>query len=284
MDSQRALLEGWPADFARSLEMMTGSAVRVAAEPGPAASSLWWENRLTGDPPLRLSVGASREAWFGIGSAVLEAAGVEGSDEAEIRSTYLELVEQAASAVAGSLSKPGQRVESQSGAEAAAPEGTRHRVTVELGDHTFAIELVAQADGSVAIRQQEQPATMAAAAGAGGGPALTAGSTEQSGGWGLGPPSRTMDALLDVHLPVSISFGQARMPLKDVLKLTAGTVVELNRQPEDPVDIIVNDCVIARGEVVVVDGNYAVRIQSIIGRQERLGLRIGKSDNGRAGS
>ena len=81
-----------------------------------------------------------------------------------------------------------------------------------------------------------------------------------------------MSALLEVQLPVCISFGQAKMQLKDVLKLTTGTVVELNRQPEDPVDIIVNDCVIARGEVVVVDGNYAVRIQSIIGRQDRIGL------------
>jgi flagellar motor switch protein FliN/FliY len=60
-----------------------------------------------------------------------------------------------------------------------------------------------------------------------------------------------------------------------VLKLTAGSVVELNRQPEEPVDIIVNDFVIARGEVVVVDGNYAVRIQEIVSRQQRLGLREG---------
>jgi flagellar motor switch protein FliN/FliY len=78
-----------------------------------------------------------------------------------------------------------------------------------------------------------------------------------------------------VHLPVSISFGTAQLALRDVLKLSSGSVVELNRQPEEPVDVIVNDQVIARGEVVVVDGNYAVRIQEIVSRQQRLRLGDG---------
>jgi flagellar motor switch protein FliN/FliY len=73
-----------------------------------------------------------------------------------------------------------------------------------------------------------------------------------------------------VELPVSVSFGRARVPLKDVLKLTSGSIVELNRSVSDPVEVIVNNCVIARGEVVVVDGNYGIRIQEILSRQERL--------------
>jgi flagellar motor switch protein FliN/FliY len=85
-----------------------------------------------------------------------------------------------------------------------------------------------------------------------------------------------MDVLREVHLPVSISFGSAQLPLRDVLKLAAGSIVELNRQPEESVDVIVNDRVIARGEVVVVDGNYAVRIQEIVSRQQRLSLRDGQ--------
>ena len=79
-----------------------------------------------------------------------------------------------------------------------------------------------------------------------------------------------MEVLLDVHLPVCISFGCAELPLRDVLKLSSGSVVELDRQPEEPVDVIVNGYVIARGEVVVVDGNYAVRVQEIVSRQQRL--------------
>jgi flagellar motor switch protein FliN/FliY len=75
---------------------------------------------------------------------------------------------------------------------------------------------------------------------------------------------------MEVELPVSVSFGRAQLPLKDVLKLTTGSIVELNRTVEDPVELIINNCVIARGEVVMVEGNYGVRIQEILSRQERL--------------
>ena len=80
--------------------------------------------------------------------------------------------------------------------------------------------------------------------------------------------TQALSFLLDVKLPLSISFGSAQLPLKDVLKLTIGSCVELNRMTGDPVEIIVNDRVIARGEVVVVDGNYGVRIKQILGRSE----------------
>jgi flagellar motor switch protein FliN/FliY len=82
------------------------------------------------------------------------------------------------------------------------------------------------------------------------------------------PP--TMDLLLDVELPVSVSFGKTEIPMKDVLKLTTGSIVELNRGVNEPVEVLVNHCLIARGEVVVVEGNYGVRIQEIISRSDRL--------------
>ena len=82
--------------------------------------------------------------------------------------------------------------------------------------------------------------------------------------------STTLDLLMEVELPVSVSFGRAQLPLRDVLKLNSGSIVELNRTISDPVEIIVNNCVIARGEVVVVEGNYGVRIQHVISREERL--------------
>ncbi len=81
---------------------------------------------------------------------------------------------------------------------------------------------------------------------------------------------KTFDLLLDVELPVSVSFGRAQVALKDVLKLTTGSIVELNRSIGDPVEVIVNNCVIARGEVVTVEGNFGVRIDEVISRQERL--------------
>jgi flagellar motor switch protein FliN/FliY len=85
-----------------------------------------------------------------------------------------------------------------------------------------------------------------------------------------GETQPTMELLLDVELPVSISFGKTELPLKDVLKLTTGSIVELNRAVNEPVEILVNRCLVARGEVVVVDGNYGVRVLRIVSRQERL--------------
>jgi flagellar motor switch protein FliN/FliY len=82
--------------------------------------------------------------------------------------------------------------------------------------------------------------------------------------------SHPIDLLLDVELPVSVSFGRAQLALKDVIKLTTGSIIELNRSVSEPVEVIVNNCVIARGEVVVVEGNFGVRIRQVISRQERL--------------
>jgi len=88
--------------------------------------------------------------------------------------------------------------------------------------------------------------------------------------------SKTFDLLLDVALPVSVSFGRTSLQIREVLKLNTGSIVELNRFVAEPVDVIVNDCVIARGEVVVVDGNYGVRITQLSSREDRL--RTGMKD------
>ena len=82
-----------------------------------------------------------------------------------------------------------------------------------------------------------------------------------------------MKLLHDVELSLSVSFGSTYMPLRDVLKLTTGSIVELNRLISEPVDIIVNNCVVARGEVVVIEGNYGVRVMDVVSRSDRMSLR-----------
>jgi flagellar motor switch protein FliN/FliY len=79
-----------------------------------------------------------------------------------------------------------------------------------------------------------------------------------------------LELLLEVELDLSVSFGETVLPLQDVLKLASGSIVELNRSAADPVDLLVNNSVIARGEVVVVDGNYGVRVTEIVSRKERI--------------
>jgi flagellar motor switch protein FliN/FliY len=82
--------------------------------------------------------------------------------------------------------------------------------------------------------------------------------------------SGTFDLLLDVALPVAVSFGRTQLQIREVLKLNSGSIIELNRLVNEPVDVVVNDSVIARGEVVVVDGNYGVRITQIASREDRV--------------
>jgi flagellar motor switch protein FliN/FliY len=78
----------------------------------------------------------------------------------------------------------------------------------------------------------------------------------------------TMDLLMDMELPVMVRFGSARMLLRDLLKLTAGSIVEFNRSPENPVEVLVNGRVVARGSAIVVGGNYGVRISEIAPARE----------------
>jgi flagellar motor switch protein FliN/FliY len=76
--------------------------------------------------------------------------------------------------------------------------------------------------------------------------------------------------LMDVQLPVSIRFGETEMMLEDVVKLGVGSVIELNSGIDHPVDLIVNNRTLARGEIVTVDGFYAIRITEITSAGERF--------------
>ena len=75
-----------------------------------------------------------------------------------------------------------------------------------------------------------------------------------------------LDRLNDVQLDVRVELGRSRMLVDDVLRLGSGSVVELDRPSGDPVDIFVNNGLVARGEVVVLDERFCVRITEILGR------------------
>ena len=76
--------------------------------------------------------------------------------------------------------------------------------------------------------------------------------------------------IMDVKLPVKVRIGKKRMLLKDVLNMDIGSVIELNQLANDPLEILVDNHVIAEGEVVIVDGNFGVQVTSIGTKKERL--------------
>ncbi|SHJ01415.1 flagellar motor switch phosphatase FliY [Desulfofundulus thermosubterraneus] len=81
---------------------------------------------------------------------------------------------------------------------------------------------------------------------------------------------RKLELLLDIPLKVSVVLGRTRRPIKEVLNLTPGAIVELSSLVDEPVEVLVNGTLVARGEVVVVNENFGVRITSIISPEERV--------------
>ena len=79
-----------------------------------------------------------------------------------------------------------------------------------------------------------------------------------------------LSVLMDVQLPVAIRFGETEMILEEIVKLGVGSVIELNSGIDQPVELVVNNRTLARGEVVTVDGFYGVRITEITSAGERF--------------
>ena len=84
-------------------------------------------------------------------------------------------------------------------------------------------------------------------------------------GAGLGR-SADMDLLADVEMTVTVELGRVRLKVRDLLRLSEGTVVELDRLAGAPVDVLVNGSVVARGDVVVVDDELGVRVTELVKR------------------
>ena len=80
----------------------------------------------------------------------------------------------------------------------------------------------------------------------------------------------SMDMLLDVNLHLSVELGRTSMPVREVLHLGPGSIVELDKLAGEPVDIMVNGKLVARGEVVVIDESFGVRVTEIASQSERL--------------
>jgi flagellar motor switch protein FliN/FliY len=267
-DIRQWLFEEFSSRLATVFETMVGERPEIEIEQvsgtPPAADALRWRQPFTGIGGS-VWIAASEAAWTAAGGHVLRAAGIEETDAASLKSTYLETISQALSGVASALGgRLGHEVNCSAGDESSMSADAQWAVLrISLGAEAAAIAIGLEAGLMNAIVASSQPDT--------GSPAGIAEVAAAAVGGFTGPVnSRTFELLLDVELPVSVSFGRAQVPLKDVLKLTTGSIVELNRSILEPVEVIVNNCVIARGEVVVVEGNFGVRVHQVISRQERL--------------
>jgi flagellar motor switch protein FliN/FliY len=86
---------------------------------------------------------------------------------------------------------------------------------------------------------------------------------------GIPAGSDRLDAILDIELPLIVRFGRTELPLRTLAHLGPGSLIDLGRSADDPVDLLVSNRVVARGEVVVVGGNYGVRVLDVVSPRER---------------
>jgi flagellar motor switch protein FliN/FliY len=220
------------------------------------------------DPQAAIWVGAPQSVWEHAGALTLKAAGLETVETSEAKNTWFEILGQSLAVVARSIGSLLHReVTTDNGGERPIDDSLTEWASVTL---TFALP---DAPANTPLLVAFTPKLLALIAAPAAEPeALPVPAPRRNAApqADVAVESRTMDLLLDVDLPVSISFGKALLLMKDVLKLTTGSIVELNRGLNDPVEVLVNHCLIARGEVVVVEGNYGIRIQEIASRQDRI--------------
>ncbi len=111
--------------------------------------------------------------------------------------------------------------------------------------------------------------------------AMTAAMDSKSGGHGSSgggdgashvstAKDRNLQMILDIPLRVTVELGRTKMPVSDLLNLTQGSVIELNKLAGEPMEVLVNDKLIARGEAVVVNEKFGVRLTDIISPSERV--------------
>lgn len=112
-----------------------------------------------------------------------------------------------------------------------------------------------------------------AKAGAGATGAAGGGQAPGTGGSGArmaAPPVQSLDFILDIPLKVTVELGRSKMAIREILQLAQGSVIELSKFAGEPLEVLVNEKLIARGEVVVVNEKFGIRLTDIISPVERI--------------
>lgn len=124
---------------------------------------------------------------------------------------------------------------------------------------------------NLADQLAEEAAAMNNALAANGGGAGGSSSAGSAGsGAGGGPKDKNLQLILDIPLKVTVELGRTKMPVSDLLNLTQGSVIELSKLAGEPMEVYVNEKLIARGEAVVVNEKFGVRLTDIISPTERI--------------
>jgi flagellar motor switch protein FliN/FliY len=248
-------VERWLEEFGRAVQMFTGEEATLSSSRGKIedeaetmAGSTWWKQVVKNQESFSIWAGGVEAAWSAMG---------EG---AEAQSTFFEMVSQANQGAAAVLSAGFPiPLKCEDGLiEAPPPRSDLELCKIKISFRGNELPPLLLLIEPVAFRilnpsDEDEPEA---------GPVST-GQTQHPA---------ILNRLMGLQLPVSILLGRTAMRIKDVMKITPGSVIELDREIGDYVEIMVHGTVVARGEIVSVKGNYGVRIKEIISRQDRIAL------------
>jgi flagellar motor switch protein FliN len=257
---ERSLIDGFVAELAAVVSAMLGASVTPKATNGKgkaAKAADPWVVRVsaTGAISKVLAVGFTRAAAGKLSARVM----MMDSDpaDAEITDTLKELVQQAIGALSLKPIAKGIDFTVQPDVEAASsalPGATGFDLPVD-GDLNVQIACVME-EGEASDEAASAADAYAAA------PSSRAAMPKDM--------PENLDVILDIDLPLSVRFGHAELTLDALTKLGPGSLIELARLPDDPVELLVNGKLVARGEVVVVGGNYGVRVHEVVSTEARI--------------
>ena len=256
--SKHELLSGILDAFARALSQALSETgpedIQLDWSLTPAAPSdaeiwTWWSGGLSTHPGANFFIGAPEETWEKLG---------RGGPSENAQENASALISRCfAKAVAEQF---GNRAAAQDSGPSGAPSADWTRASIEI---RYSAGQWPNAGCVLSPEFEEALSGLAKTA-----PAIVAASSPSS------PAGGPSDMLMHVQVPVSVSFGNTQIRMKDLLNLTAGSVVELDQALHDNVEVRVNDRVIARGEVVAVDGHYGVRVLELVsGERSGKGIR-----------
>ena len=256
---ERSLIDGFVAELAAVVSAMLGAAIAPKATNGKgkaAKAADPWIVRVIASGAISkvLAVGFTRAAAGKLSARVMMMD--EDPADAEIADTIKELVQQAIGALSLKPIAKGIEFTMQPDVESA--------TSALAGATGFDLPVDGDLNVQIACVMEEGEAIDEEVASAGAAAAVP------SRGQAPKDIPENLDVILDIDLPLSVRFGHAELTLDALTKLGPGSLIELARLPDDPVELLVNGKLVARGEVVVVGGNYGVRVHEVVSAAERI--------------
>ncbi|HEY8548656.1 MAG TPA: flagellar motor switch protein FliN [Vicinamibacterales bacterium] len=250
-----ALIEALSAEFAAVASNLLGTSAQIGALSTPVVPGWTVPFQVTAPAPFTLHLIFSKGDAGRLAARLLQ---TELVSESEVADALTELASQSLGAVVtkGSIAGLAATIDPPrviTNAPGVAAGGFDCRI-----DGGLSIRIGCAVEGEAAEQKAAVPAPPVAVP-------VVAPDPHQAR---VGPDN--LEMILDIDMPLSVRFGEAVLPLESLAKLGPGALIELSRQPDDPVDVLINGRLVARGEVVVVGGNYGVRITEVVSAAERI--------------